>query len=538
MIHELVDIPSSETAALEAIKFQVDKAFPKELTALMQSIFDFTERYNRDFNIDSTKGVKDHKEAKDKHAAIKKFIVNDITPKMRKLVLKHTGMEIKNIIADVPINNSNVGSIFCWLSNINEIEEYLLYAAEGWDVGIDISENVIKKAVDIGRSLDKETGKVIKSIKHIGVVIGLPVSMFTYSDYLPSKMHKLQLTAEELAAVMLHEIGHAITFIEAMAKLTFSHRMGNNILDSIDTAVKNDPKKTLSTMKKLLKNSDAKLKVGKIPYKKVLDYLSEAEEQGYNDSFFFPILVKLITAAIFVATMFHVTIALPITIAIIDILSNTDAQTPTDQTRRSIGKSHTLYERAADEYVSRYFMSVHLNKGLLKIYDLFAYFNAIGEMPSRFSQVDRNSLMTRLVLRTLNGPSFILTTIVGFAVEDKMSSYEVDDVRLARNIANLRDSLNQPGIPSELKLQVLKDIDIMEKQYQQYKSSVSIRLKGVAKFLAMFIPKMISSSIDTVFMSGDINRTYGKFLTGVDDLLSNKGAETAARIRAILQGRL
>lgn len=528
------ELTSYSSPALEAINFQVSSKFPKELQATFQEVYDYVAQYNRDMNIDPKLGVKDNEEAKDKHVAIRKYLKDNTEPALKSIVKKHTNIDVKGIISDVPINNANIGSIFCWFTKPSEALSKLVVAAEGYDIKINTGSKDIMDEREIAKSLNRDTGKIMKSVKSNEIYIGLPVSVFTYSDFLPKHLGKDQFDAEELTAVILHEIGHIVGFIESAITMAYTHRYGNNALRAVMNEAESDPKAVLTQLKRVDKRRINKLlKPIKVDADSLIASLTKAEEDGYADNWLFKLILKVLQSML-VGIIFN-TVSFVNSIFMFVQPWSTDANSDS-KTSQSFGdnaKNRTMYERMADEYVSRYGYSRPLNSALIKLDHTFTYLATVGEHPARFSQTARNSWTLQLIHLTLNFNLFILMAQFSIA-SSNMSSYEQQEMRLKRNMQNLRDGLADPNIPLVVKRQFIQDLDTMARDLKKYQRSGLRNVGMVYRFLLTALPKVVSAGFRTTLRSGELSRTYGKYLSQIDEVLSNRGHETAARIRSMI----
>lgn len=103
---------------------------------------------------------------------------------------------------------------------------------------LDLIYNYRKSLLSLRDKL--KTGSVFVDRKK-GKIIGLPSELITYLEHdLVEFIKKIKLTAEELTGCILHEIGHAFTFIE------YAYRSVTNTSVLIDTFLENIDKKNRS----------------------------------------------------------------------------------------------------------------------------------------------------------------------------------------------------------------------------------------------------------------------------------------------------
>lgn len=520
--------------ALEAIDFQANSKFGDELRAIIQNVFDFVTSYNSDMAIDDKQGTANAAEAKLKHAAVKSFLLKTTQQDIKTTIKKYTNLSVSGLVAELPTTTSNVGSIYCWFTNPSDSLTRLVYAAEGHDVDISSSSSGIHDELSVAMSMNRATGKIMKSIASYEVFIGLPVSLFVYSDFLPANMVKHQLDSGQITAVLMHEVGHVFAFMESAVTMGYSHRYGNNLLKSSIREARDNPKDTI----KLLKKSDFKkatklMSKSGIPIDKVVDRLSEADEAGYSGNWVFKMTIKILLSFVTASLVNPVVAIFPFVASGVDTFKSSNSASRTSGSFKSNKSNLTMYERTADEYVSRYGYSRQLNEAIIKLDAVFTYLSAIGEHPVRFSQVARNSWTLQLFMVSLQSSTIIIMFQVALLL-GRFSPYEELEVRLRRNIQNLRDGLSDSAVPDSTKSSFIRDIDKMEADLKKMKMGPIRNISLVFRFALNLFPKIVSGGIHRVFMSGDITSTYNKYLSRIDDVLSNKGGETAARIRDLI----
>ena len=535
-LNALGDLPS-----LESIDFQVNSKFPEELNELWKSIFKFKAGYERDFNIDPVKGAKNGSEAKAKHLAIREFIYKKVQPRFQKIVMKYTGVYIKSIISAVPTNQNNQFSIYCWLSNADEAAMKLLGSGMGLgdDQLVTNKDASVKKLTDMSKSLDKARGIVRKNSKMLEFKIGIPISIFTYEDWAGPAISKYAFDAEEITAVILHEIGHSITFITSFADMVYLNAYGNALINKHMHLLENDPKAAYKGMKEANDMLGNKSMVpNKVLTKLEQLHLTNVEEEEYSDDLVVVMIIgKVIINYIMILNCIEY-LSKSMTIAMMLPFEDIDWKSLTSSTHFNLGKNLTMHERYADEYVSRFQYSIHLNRALMKLGHVSSSMSATGENSYKFVRWMRNSYMIHYFFSIVNSPTNIIFSIMNIGFKN-MSSYESTRTRLDRNIQNLRDGLNTHDVPDEMKQDMLRDIDIMQSEMDD-KSSwgyLSYLSKGMIEFLMFLFPKLNYILASGSIGSGDVWRTYGRFIRGMDTLLTPRSGEVATRIKMIAKKR-
>ena len=522
--------------SLEAINFQIDRKFPEAIVKLVNEVFEFVDNYNADFSIDPNDGAITGKDAQLKHAAIQKYLLQTFQPGFKTVLKKFTKIDLFKLVVSTPVSNPGITAIFCDLTNVDVVTTKMIAAAAG--IGDDKLANImdtVLKNQHLSSSLDKMSGVINNSVADWKVTIGIPLGIFCFSDFLPTKVAKtIQLTSDEITAAILHEIGHVFGFVEYLGQLCYTNHLGNSIMKDVDNIIKKDPEKAIYTLKKLSKQS-AKISSKFSSVSKVVAKMSEADAKVYTSSIVGATLIKLLLNGFVLATF--------VPVVIIATISHDEISWPTPS--RSTGKNSsqffdksknlTMYERYADEYVSRHMFSKYLNTALMKIYKLMDYLAKTGIQPGRFNLVQRQSMAARAGNVFINLPTFAMIKWLNILTSN-FSPYESDVKRLNRNIQNMRDGLSETDVSQEMKFQLLKEIKQMEKDIKYIDWMPLYAVNRFSQFILMLLPKLVSGNIRTVFTSGDVSRTYNKYNEGIEKLLSNKSGQIATEIHSMLRG--
>jgi len=212
----------------ESIMFQIASAFFKELV----------------LNFDALKKV-DNKLVSD----------NDIVTTISKVIKHHTGLNITLNIGNadpqvtVPMVNKNNILVNSYIRNYLNSSDGLKMISE--------SKSAAKGSVDL------KSGMVTGIFTEVHSTIDLPITMFTTN----------QFTAEEVAAVTLHEIGHLFVYYEFMSRSVSTNQMLAGLSKALDNSGTVEEREViLITAKKAmdLKSLDTKA-LAKSSNKKVIE---------------------------------------------------------------------------------------------------------------------------------------------------------------------------------------------------------------------------------------------------------------------------
>ena len=216
--------------ALESMQASVKSKLGSELEALFQEVIDYRDKNLEDVNFES------------KEQAICTYFQKNVAKRMMDIVWKNAGL----YIAGIEFKPRFVSQFCTWMcyghtsprtqNGTFQIENILNGQANGF-VG-DLFANkefTVEELIKIAMSFDVEKGIIKPQFrkdmkKWIQCGIGFDISLgFLAKDYLPKNANVEYLTARELTAIMLHEIGHNMNLIEHAADM-YAHVSAFNAL--------------------------------------------------------------------------------------------------------------------------------------------------------------------------------------------------------------------------------------------------------------------------------------------------------------------
>ena len=516
--------------SLEAIKFQANSTFPAELTELFQRIIDFGNEH------DNFHGKPDSSEsALMKHTRMKTFMLEDIDPKLTVIVKKHTGIDVKEFIHSLPTSTDAICSIYCWLSGADEVVIKVLNSANGYSEDELRKSKTFSEMVGVSRSLDRNKGKILNSVKFLAVKIGLPVGIFCVRDFLPNTNDDVQFRASEITAIILHEIGHVFGWVEYAADLSYVGYYGNNSLRAIDDKFKKDK---VSITKEVLKSTDRI--AGGVDNKSLHEFIANSKlimsnalnailvyddvTPDSNDQLIYKwnFLIVVVSTIIRFLTGISMIINLPVMYIVSYLFDCVNFDT-SKASRELVNTStqYTMYERLADEYVSRFKMSRYLNDGLNRLGIVYDALEKYGYGSPVFSNILRNSMILRLISIISLIPHNFFYSILGIVVGGK-SSYEADSIRLRRNVNNMIDLLKDSKIDASVRNEIVFEIDKMNRDIKNQSSFVLDTLNSAYRFIVALPANSITKLFSSTIGDTSINSEYVKLFTKLDDMLSNK----------------
>lgn len=528
--------------SLEAINFQVNSAFPKELTNVINMCFEFVKRYDEKYG-----KINSPDEAALKYSRFREYFLKEVTPIFKKTITKYTGFTVNELTVCTPKNYNGVLGFWMQIANPEEeLEEIasLYYESEGTNfksskVG-DLTDNIIK----MSESLDKKTGKLSDN-NALKININVPLGAFCITDIITKD---LNFKPEEIVAIFMHEIGHIMTIIEYMKDSMYLGYFGNNSLRDIKELVKNDPKKAISEIKKMsseIEKRDKEKKYTKFTNvsKKLVDkiepYLNDVENIDERGEYRSGVITNFILSILaYVGIMFSITLVIISLLLTREFLMINKESVDKFMTRDiATNKNTSLLERLADEYVSRYQMGKYLNSGLINLYKIVDELAKIPSMKPVFNKALRDSRFLRFAATTISSPFLLANYILTLKNDGVTSEYEEICIRLRRNINNLHDVLKQRDIPDNIKQSILNDIDYMENALSHNRSRFELNaIEKAIRFILEILPKTLKKGIN-ILSENDPYKEYTQLFEYLDDMLSNKSFYYSNRIKFLINSK-
>lgn len=542
LISETIESILNE-GSCEAIRFQADSGFPKELIAVFTKVFQVAQEYDKEYaaSDNSDKFLI-------KHTLIKKFIEGEIGPEIKRIVKTHTGFMIDNIIAEMPLSTSMLLDIRMYTKNITEMKDTIVSKLMSKPSKSDDKQknDYITYLLAINRSLNKTTGKLQYDVPVV-CDIHIPVGMFVLNDFITNTTVDNTFTPEEITAAMLHEIGHVFSTIECLYDINYLGYYGNNILRDLTVKYTNTPTETIAdvityadkhvaTVKNkthhlLLTNANNTLK----HISKMLANIdvNEDDRKSYNHTWLLGIgavVTKLIIMDF--AAMISVAL-LPIPFSELDNFGK--AENSKSSNEYVTGKNFSMYERLADEYVSRFQMSKYFNSSLIKSYrimhDVTSFKGGLTH-----NQAFRDSNKVRLMVEIVAIPCTMLNYFWNLKLDNSgTSDYENIHTRLQRNINNMIDVIKDQQLDQRIRDSLVKDIEEMELTLQQYNDKSTLHLLDkIVQFILRIVDHMFSS-VRYIFGSAHLDKDYFELFEHLDNMLSNKSFYYSAKIAGIMR---
>ena len=242
-------------SGMEAINFQTSSQLGKDLTAVFQEVIDF-----RNDLIRKNDGPKTYN-ANRKYRIIKvcDFCRKNMVPKFIAAIEKNIGLKVRSLqimnvaeFINLPQDIIPFGPDFMYAVEVNISEFGNDYVNQQYRMtGTNFRDNIYngefeKDVKDLANCIDLRSGKIIRdrtrpnNIKlYVARMYFDIISAFCITDFADPDFVE-PLTAEELAAIMMHECGHAMTVIEHAADSYVTSGRLNNYCTTITNT--NNPK--------------------------------------------------------------------------------------------------------------------------------------------------------------------------------------------------------------------------------------------------------------------------------------------------------
>lgn len=329
------------------------------------------------------------------------------------------------------------------------------------------------------------------------------VSAFTVEDHTQAGFESVILTAEELSAIILHEVGHAADVCENTEELFFriervskhlENLSSSSSADDLSTDVVPKTKELLSSTLEMMDSPPKSLE----NMETVLEYIESSKLNTLPWVALYVIRMILITI-----TMLIISIMSSVLIGI--ILPITTTGKPSNKTSDTMPgpKNFTRSEFVADEFVSRCGGGGHLASGLRKV---FKGAELVHLAPSH--QALRNSQFTTTVMK------IYLSTIGTFTNAMIPPSYIYGaDVDRIRKIFRNNMTIFKNDLPKEVLDWYIQDTEKIMKTLESFVADSTTTSRVLTKFFDLFPLTSLSAFMNRI--------TNGNIVKEVDDLYND-----------------
>lgn len=509
-------------AGLEAIKYQSNPKLGDELTALFEKFRNYIKTTDANEKMQDKVGT---------GYARKQFYLKEfgkqISPKFINIVNDNTNLTVKHVQTCPP---GTMWGFYAVLYEFSDKQEPFLFdkiISGDLPPTTQQKDSLLTNIKNLHEALDLKTSKL--DLSKMDKKMKLDVTIYFdlgAAFFIQEYIDRDPLTSQELAAIMLHEIGHIVTLFEYAANFVYT----NNLLkEQHDAMMKHsNSKDTLTVLKELLsvaeKYNDNPKDIKTIDKtKKVLNNFSNVidklEKVGQRSSL---TMVRKITNCIFrilnlIALPIYELMMVPL-ISMTKFESNRDLYKTLDEnkgkgseyavTRKNLYKVENL----ADEYVVRQGYGMYISSGLNKIaeYDI---------------TLERNSAVPTVAVILF--PSLILSFILMAAVEKifhnkyRSTNTYADSIRRSEQILNntievLKDRDIEPSVRDRL----LTHVKSIEKSILAEKKR--IKQSKLKKAFDVVSDIVSSKALYSLLMGGNFIADMEKQLDALEDMSNNK----------------
>ena len=502
---------------LEDMSLAAGKSLSKKLIKYFQQIIDAREQYD---------GV-----AKRTITVMK--MAQKLAPQIKEVIESETNLTISSFKFDTDLGGALTHIPF---TNIDVDRDWFAYIIEACRNGMDHWEKLfdheqISEIEDIAKTFDKHKGK-------LGAVdfFGSPISctlMLDLDTYFLSR-EKIseeapQLTAEEIAALLLKEIGHFLTTIQHMTDTILKvHVVKNMSIKTIkDTSVSVDKKMKL--MSDALKSADntkenvSRIKLVDDGLKQLYRLLDSDSDTKTKDSVITRYLVvplltlfSIIMLPLFSISQFIIfAIGNTLSRAYVHILTTGRFNVKTGDMLWSY-KEVAPSEQGALDYVANLHLGTEYGSAIIKQQTLLD----VSDFKSKAGSVDRGAFIYNM------SKSFMLLNATTKGLTGEMG----EDTSIAKMKSVMRSLIaifkQNPGLSNQVMAEYIADYDRTCKlldnlpKLTKWSNSVAKATKVITKVLSS--PKGL--------FSHDINHSMKLLSDTADELTDNKLYANAAKL--------
>ena len=546
---------NSMFGGMEAINFQTSSQLGKDLTAVFQEVIDF-----RNALIEKNDGPKTYN-ANRKYRILKvcDFCRKNMAPKFTAAIEKNLGLEVKSLhminvaeMANLPQDIIPFGPDFKYGVEVNISEFGNDYVNQQYRMtGTNFRDNVYsgefeKDVKDLANCIDLKSGKIVRdrtkpnNIKlYVARMYFDVLASFCITDFADPGFVE-PFTAEELAAIMMHECGHAMTVIEHAADpYVTSSRLCNycttisreNNAKELSKMTKSIRANLIPAMKKAAKGdaelvkqvNDADKRLANIDI--ILGYASK-ESPGEGT------LVGGLTVLVWNIIMVHARIAyLSLRYVIITLVQavygreleryvlhfyDSTVRNVKSNDRRDNYNQQFIMERWADEFVARQGYGDHLASGLRKLVKAIKYCaSSTGKMLMYYRPLNDITIYSSLMEAYIS----ILWWMYPSSWLDPVK-YENDFDRMKRILQNTKGVFKEENLPDNCVYEWVAKCNEIELQMKKIKELQHTDFgRGVVNVLHNLI--MDPSNLFQLIKDGKMDRDCAILEDRLDDMRNN-----------------
>lgn len=531
---------------MEAIRFQENSQLGRDLESIFQDVLDYKESidYGKRETTDDAKRLF-------KIEQVYNYAVKNLVPNFKDVLEQDIGLTCKKIRIVGGNANGLTGAmaVVVDLSGMSSGFDTNISKAVGKPIVAPESDKQKEAAALFGEladCIDLETSRVTEKQLSDGRIITIPCvymdvnTMFLMEEFVPASVAE-PLTAKEMAAIYLHEIGHVMTIMEHAAdiyvvteriKKFAGNKRNFETLDEIDTYINYIDKKVIPKLKQRVKTMklDGVLTTEiVIILNSLLNLLSailagirlltRGASSGVNFSYNVVslLLVPLNLACSLIGTTVAGIFLILTNAATLCFASNYyDESTKTYKSsdRKNTRNNSFLLERWADEFAIRHGYGDALISALDKIRGAFDYSNIVS---GRSSFIAHSSFLWG-IMSLFIWASSKYGNIVGKIC--KTPTYEDDYYRARRILQGMKQRFKEENIPELQCDALLTQLETAEKKVASMKA---VENTTIIEMLGNIFDNIVDPiTWIEMLKDGKMNRDFAILQNKLDDISSNK----------------
>lgn len=327
-----------------------------------------------------------------------------------------------------------------------------------------------------------------------------------------------RMTAEEIASIMMHEVGHMMSIIEHANKQYNVMEANKKALDYFNKYA--PTKEKIKNNKKLLEQFKKDKKISKDitdKFTKIQKGIDELEKsKGIYEKVILKIVDLVSVSMGIIFSIYAYSFGWLIDSTLVDFIELLLSSSSKTSDKIVTSKNDYINERNADEFVSRHGYGAYLASGLDLIFQYSSL--GLGFVFNQFSSTLRSNSLLRIVLSNM----FVLPT-------DGMGVYETElkrTKRLQQNCIKAFKKINMPdSFIDEYILEYEAIVDVIKK-----KDTHSRGAMFVENFFYLADQTIRPKTIINMIRNGKLNNDYRKLMETIEKLNSSNLYYKAAKL--------
>jgi len=481
--------------AMERIALQLNSPLAKQLVALCDAFLTWVEATRQPLIVDG----KIPRATEDRIRQVMDYTKDVFAPGLVKICAQQLNFTTM-IYTDRTIDYGNSAMYPCYVDIMKTKDVERLIVGRAIYSGIESHTNTTFDPdifTQLSATIDLEKSKLIKKTTDYVFICWILPTTFLGPELFSGPAF---YTAEEHAAIFLHEIGHALSILEHMGELY--HRADvatNSIRYFTDKATDKESGQVVNTLEKLS---------SKLPP----DYQTALVAVKTNVSRFHPVIAGLVF--FYLVFVFLKYIKRFMDAGVISQI-NDGTQKTSDTVVTHSNRSYD--ERIADEFVSRHGLGAALTAALLK---------SGGYIRTSFNEAVNNNLIAKATLFSLSiGVHFFGMFL--FCGDD--GTYDPLWLRIEHILQNNMVIFKDEKLSPEVRSHFLDETKALLELYDSYKKSTKFKLQQL--FWGTITRITSRSSVLDGFRTANLSNDYDQLQLMTNKLVKNSLYRQAARLK-------